>query len=118
MSNLRVQVRGGTAVGGASLCPSCRYAHIVRMADTNEEVVRCAQLEGDTVIRGRVAECNKYVNGAAPTLDAMKQIAWPITLDKKGVAGFMTPKEYQQARREGKVGDDELLVLPDGELHW
>src|SRR5687768_8337510 len=116
---MKFKMQGGTAQGSTNLCSSCRAAHRTRSAQSNAEVVRCANMRG-RVVPEPVAECNQYEDASQPTITAMREIAWPIAADKKGkMIGFMSPDQFNRAVAEGKaVKVEGPLVLPDGEVDW
>lgn len=113
---MRLKMHQGTAnTSRPSLCYSCRKAHRVRMAHTNEEVVRCGyNYEHPLTIRGVVAECSLYDNKTHPTLADMREIAWRISSDKHRAIGFQSPAEFKKATKEEGGDGWETFRLPDG----
>ena len=79
-----VFMRNGTPVGSASLCRSCRNAHIQLGYADSEIEVRCGfNYENPRLVPFAVRECTDYVSKIAPTMFEMEKMAWVIDVRKE-----------------------------------
>jgi hypothetical protein len=92
-----VKVQGGTTRSDRdSLCDTCRFAHVLKGFNSEEEV-RCGRLENNPRMRFRVAECTVYENRTAVSLNRMEDTAWILLTKKAGnTIGFVNPEEWKR----------------------
>jgi hypothetical protein len=71
----RMNVKGGTPSGWASLCTTCTWAHIVSGFRESELVVICAEVVPNFTLPFKVKECTKYLDRNRPSYAAMTKLA-------------------------------------------
>lgn len=88
-----VFMRNGTPVGNASLCRTCRHAHIQLGFADSEIEVRCGfHYENPRLVPFAVRECTDYASKIVPSMYEMEKMAWVIDVRKvKAGAGFGAP---------------------------
>lgn len=90
-------VKGGTPVGTASLCRSCRSAHILSGYRESEMMVVCMAGYPDFVVPFVVRECTGFIDKAKPDWDEMKKFAIdisPVKFAKK--VGFRSQEKGRE----------------------
>ena len=68
-----------------SLCGTCRYAHIMRLASKNDYIINCQEL--GCRVPMNITECNKYQNESKLSIMELAKIAKVIN-DKGEQSGF------------------------------
>lgn len=108
------KVKHGTPIHeGPGLCASCRNATIVTGLAESETFTVCGKLDRPyDLIRFKVRECTDYDNRSAPSLSAMKDIAWTLATDKEGRRiGFLSPGEVRRRVKTGELPSDDRVVI-------
>lgn len=96
--NIRLKMKGATP-GAEDLCETCRHCFRSRSRSGRDTVV-CNALS-PVRMEEPIAECNFYTDKRHPELWAMREIAWPLAVDKKGgIAGFKSPEEFERLKAE------------------
>jgi hypothetical protein len=87
----KVNMKGATPVGSASLCRTCSHAHILSGYRESEMMVVCTATYPDFPVPFVVHECSGYNDRNRPDWDAMEKLAIdvaPVSFAKK--VGFGT----------------------------
>lgn len=71
----RVNVKGGTPVGSASLCRTCSWAHIINGYRESEMIVVCTDVSPNLAMPFTVRECTAYHDKNRPDWDQMEKLA-------------------------------------------
>ena len=71
----KMNVKGGTPSGWASLCTTCTWAHIISGFRESELVVICTEVVPNFTLPFKVKECTKYLDRNRPSYDAMTKLA-------------------------------------------
>ena len=71
----KINVKGGTPNGGASLCRTCAWAHIVSGFRESELVVICTEVNPNFTVPFKVQECTNYLDRNRPSYEAMRKLA-------------------------------------------
>ena len=71
----KINVKGGTPNGWASLCTTCAWAHIVSGFRESELVVICTEVNPNFAVPIKVQECTNYLDRNRPSYEAMKKLA-------------------------------------------
>jgi hypothetical protein len=71
----KINMKGATPNGWASLCTTCTWAHIVWGFRESELVVICAEVNPNFAVAFKVKECTSYLDRNRPSYDAMKKLA-------------------------------------------
>src|ERR1700685_207285 len=71
----KINVKGGTPNGWASLCTTCAWAHIVSGFRESELVVICTEVNPNFAVPFKVQECTNYLDRNRPSYEAMKKLA-------------------------------------------
>jgi hypothetical protein len=82
----RGYVKGGMTVGSASLCRTCRSAHILSGYRESEMMVVCTATYPDFAVPFVVRECTGFTDKAKPDYDEMEKFAInvaPVSFAKK-----------------------------------
>jgi hypothetical protein len=106
---VRVKIREGTVTDDATpLCPTCRYATIVRGSRLNDEIVECSQLMGRAArINFAVVRCSSYSDRRRPSIREMEEIAWILRSDeRRKTVGFVRARDLRPSARF-LLDDDE-----------
>jgi hypothetical protein len=99
---LTVKVRDGTPPNRASLCHSCKWAHVIKGYRANEELVQCGALYPRMRVPFSVRECTEYYDRNHPTKKEMEQIAWILVTKRiERHLGFVKAGEYRRVHGEG-----------------
>ncbi|MGH9385596.1 MAG: hypothetical protein ACRD2N_15040 [Vicinamibacterales bacterium] len=106
---MNVKIHGGTTTDGSmQLCPTCRYATIVRGPRLDQQIVECSQLSH----RGQritfpVVECSSYSDRRQPSLYHMEDIAWVLRSDaRRRQIGFVRARDLKHDQRHILDEDD------------
>lgn len=94
----KVNIKGATPVGSASLCRTCSHAHILSGYRESEMMVVCTATYPDFPVPFIVRECTGYNDRNRPDWDAMENLAIniaPVSFAKK--VGFNTPASGRDA---------------------
>jgi hypothetical protein len=85
------------------LCDKCQHGLVRRGASESDERIYCNFMAQD--IRTTVVECNRFEDRNAPSLWALREIAWVLKTDsKRQKVGFIRAKEWEKLHE-----DEELL---------
>jgi hypothetical protein len=96
-----VKIKDGTPEGAASLCASCRWAHIVKGFADSQQVTHCTWLRPSMLVRFPVSQCNCYDDRRIPSRYDMEKIAWILLTKKAGRSiGFVTAKQFREIEGE------------------
>jgi len=90
-------VKGGTPVGSASLCRTCRSAHILSGYRESEMMVVCTATYPDFPVPFVVRECTGFTDRAKPDWDEMEKFAIdiaPVNFAKK--VGFRSQERERE----------------------
>ena len=89
-----ISVRNGTPVGGASLCRTCKHAHIQLGYADSEMEVRCGyNFENPRLVPFIVRECTDFTDKLMPAVWEMEKIAIIIDVSRFNLnAGFASAK--------------------------
>ena len=71
----KMNVKGGTPSGWASLCTTCTWAHIVSGFRESELVVICTEVNPNFAVPFKVQECTNYLDRNRPSYEAMRKLA-------------------------------------------
>ena len=71
----KVNIKGGTPVGSASLCRTCSWAHIVNGYRESEMLVICTDVYPNIAVPFTVRECTAYNDKNRPDWDEMEKLA-------------------------------------------
>jgi hypothetical protein len=71
----KINMKGGTPNGWASLCTTCTWAHIVSGFRESELVVICKEVNPNFLVPFKVQECTDYLDRNRPSYDAMAKLA-------------------------------------------
>jgi hypothetical protein len=71
----KINMKGGTPSGRASLCTTCAGAHIVSGFRESELVVICTEVNPNFPVPFKVQECTNYLDRNRPNYDAMTKLA-------------------------------------------
>ena len=88
----KMNVKGGTPSGWASLCTTCTWAHIVAGFRESELVVICTDVVPNLTLPFKVKECTKYLDRNRPSYDAMTKLA--VALTSRGNARTTTVRAF------------------------
>ena len=94
----KVNIKGATPVGSASLCRTCSHAHILSGYRESEMMVVCTATYPDFPVPFVVRECTGYNDRNRPDWDAMEKLAInvaPVSFAKK--VGFNTRRTERDA---------------------
>ena len=87
----KINMKGATRVGSASLCRTCSHAHILSGYRESEMMVVCTATYPDFPVPFVVRECSGYNDKNRPDWDQMEKLAIdvaPVSFAKK--VGFGT----------------------------
>lgn len=99
--DVMIKVRGGTTLGGPSLCVTCRWSRIMGGESLNQEITFCEQI--DSPIRFKVRNCSEYLHKNHPTLGEMREAAWILRTDPTRKAIGFVPYKNLTAEERGKL---------------
>ena len=71
----KINIKGGTPCGWASLCATCTWAHIVSGFRESELVVICTGVNPNFAVPFKVQECSKHLDRNRPDYNAMTRLA-------------------------------------------
>ena len=71
----KINMKGGTPSGWASLCDSCAWSHIVKGFRESELVVICTDVSPNIPVPFKVQDCSDYLDRNRPSYDAMTKLA-------------------------------------------
>jgi hypothetical protein len=71
----KINMKGGTPSGWASLCATCAWAHIVSGFRESELVVICTEVNPNFPVPFKVQECTNYLDRNRPSYEAMRKLA-------------------------------------------
>ncbi len=90
-----IHVRNGTPTGNASLCHTCRHAHIQQGYADSEEQVRCGYFyEQVRLVHFAVRSCTDYTSKNVQTVYEMEKVAFILDakeISRRHTAGFGHP---------------------------
>lgn len=97
---MRINVRGGTAQGGAHLCETCSHAWTRKGQRFREEETFCTFAPEGEKVKFRVSECNQYRHKNEPSLYDMKEIAWAIRTSGGRTIGLVPPTKQSPEEKQ------------------
>ncbi|MGA3224879.1 MAG: hypothetical protein ABSC65_14025 [Acidobacteriaceae bacterium] len=71
----KINIKGGTPSGWASLCTTCSWAHILSGFRESELLVICTEVNPNFTVPFKVQECTNYLDRNRPSYDAMTKLA-------------------------------------------
>jgi hypothetical protein len=78
-----IHMRNGTPAGNASLCQTCRYAHIQQGYAKSEEQVLCGYFDAQILaVRFAVRSCTHYTNKLEKAVWEMEEVATILDVKK------------------------------------
>lgn len=95
----KVNIKGGTPAGSASLCRACSHAHILSGYRESEMLVVCTATYPDFAVPFIVRECTGYNDKNRPDWDQMEKLAIdvaPVSFAKK--VGFRTQHNQRDVK--------------------
>jgi hypothetical protein len=104
----KINVKGGTPVGSASLCRTCSHAHILSGYRESEMMVVCTLPYHDFAVPFVVRECTGYNDKNRPDWDQMEKLAIdvaPISFGKK--VGFRSHEVKRAEKNELAMTEDK-----------
>ena len=104
---IALRVQNGTVSSRGNLCLSCRCCQRRVSAINGREEIRCDALQNSPVVRGPVAQCNRYLQQGSLTLYEMRDIAWVIEARGKQI-GFLSPEELERRRAQAPPTDTKI----------
>jgi len=105
-SMVTIKVKDGTPQGAATLCVTCRWAHIVKGFSSSQKQIRCGWLAYNPPVKFSVSQCSTYDDKRLPSKRDMEQIAWVLLTKKAGrTIGFVTAKQFREIE-----GDDAEII--------
>ena len=100
----KMNLKGGTPVGSASLCRACSHAHILSGYRESEMMVVCTFPYHDFLVPFVVRECSGYNDKNRPDWDQMEKLAIdvaPISFAKK--VGFHSREEKRETKADLEI---------------
>jgi hypothetical protein len=100
----KMNLKGGTPVGSASLCRACSHAHILSGYRESEMMVVCTFPYHDFLVPFVVRECSGYNDKNRPDWDQMEKLAIdvaPISFAKK--VGFRSREEKRETKADLEI---------------
>lgn len=103
---MKVTVKNGTPLHGASLCETCSNGHVAKGYRETELLVVCRATSPEYRVDFPVRECSSYIDKNRQTLYEMGKIAWVLSpRGSKRAAGFVP------AGQGSDSGDEIELIL-------
>ena len=103
----KINIKGGTPVGSASLCRTCSWAHITNGYRESEMLVICTDVSPNVAVPFTVRECTCYNDRNRPTWAQMQKLAinisTPIRFGKP--AGFAVTGSEPDEEEEEEEGE-------------
>lgn len=110
----KINIKGGTPVGSASLCRTCSWAHIMSGYRESEMLVICTDLSPNVAIPFTVRECTAYNDKNRPDWDEMEKLAihvQPIRIGKpKGFAAIKNERREDKKDEVDEYEEDKLMT--------
>lgn len=103
---MKVTVKNGTPLHGASLCETCSNGHVARGYRETEVLVVCRATYPERRVTFPVRECSSYIDQNRQTLRAMEEIAWVLA-----PRGSKRPAGFLPVGKESDSGDEIELIL-------
>jgi hypothetical protein len=100
-------VKGGTPIGSASRCKTCRNAHIMTGYRESELVTMCNEVHPNIVVPFTVYECSGYYDKNRPTWKQMEELAIDVATAPMKPAGFKVGVGFHEAAIRRVVDDIE-----------
>ena len=86
----KVNMKGATPVGSASLCRTCSHAHILSGYRESEMMVVCTATSADFPVPFIVRECSGYNDKNRPNWTQMQKLAIHVAPPREAKVGFRT----------------------------
>ena len=103
----KINIKGGTPVGTASLCRTCSWAHIINGYRESEMVVVCTDISPNIAVTFTVRECTGYNDKNRPNWDQMEKLAIDVLPAHSGKpTGFGAIKsKYTEDEEDALIAD-------------
>lgn len=106
----KINIKGGTPVGSASLCRTCSWAHVMNGYRESEMLVICSYISPNIAVPFTVRECTTYNDRNRPTWAQMQKLAInvsaPIRFGKPaGFAAISDPCTENEDEEEELIDD-------------
>ena len=99
----KINMKGGTPSGWASLCTTCTWAHIVSGFRESELVVICTEVNPNLTVPFKVKECTNYLDRNRPSYDAMTKLAIHVEPWQLAEAGWLSREARARGREEAEA---------------
>jgi len=84
----KMNIKGGTPFGCASLCGTCAWALIMTGYRESEMAVVCTRVSPNVPVPFKVHECTGYFGKDRPSWDEMKELAINVPASSAKPVGF------------------------------
>jgi hypothetical protein len=102
----KINMKGGTPHGWASLCTTCTWAHIVSGFRESELVVICMEVNPNLTVPFKVKDCTNYLDRNRPSYDAMAKLAIHVEPGSSlKPVGFRAKLELVEEKEAEALGD-------------
>lgn len=102
----KINIKGGTPVGTASLCRTCSWDHIMNGYRESEMLIICDDVSPNISVPFTVRECTGYSDKNRPNWDQMEKLAIEVLPTNSGKAtGFSAMKS-----KRVRAGEDALVA--------
>ncbi|HEV3218131.1 MAG TPA: hypothetical protein VGZ48_00055 [Candidatus Acidoferrales bacterium] len=105
---MKIKVKDGTPVEGASLCQSCGWGLVLKGFRATDEVSICTRPYMDFRVPFPVRECSSFSDKTLPSKHDLESIAWILLtkqIDRK--VGFVRLDEFR------RIHGDDVNVIPE-----
>ena len=110
----KINIKGGTPVGSASLCRTCSWAHIINGYRESEVLVICTDVSPNIAVPFTVRECTCYNDRNRPTWAQMQKLAInvsaPIRFGKSAGFAAADARARENEEEDEEVEEDALIA--------
>lgn len=100
----KINVKGGTPVGSASLCQTCSWAHIMEGYRESELLVVCSDTSPNIVVPFTVYKCTQYNDRNRPDWKQMEKLAIDVLqLSSAKPCGFGALKGSREEKEDSAL---------------
>lgn len=97
----KINIKGGTPVGSASLCQTCSWAHIMEGYRESELLAICTYIDPNVVVPFSVHKCTQYNDKNRPTREQMQKLAIDVLpLSSAKPCGFGALKGVREEEQD------------------
>ena len=86
----KLNIKGGTPIGGDTLCRTCSESLVLSGFRESERVVLCDALYNSVAVPFAVHECSRYHDRNRPSYDQMEKLAINVVPGPLKPVGFKT----------------------------